>query len=146
MVSLTVDGRVAYRGPVIDDAFSGTEEETVTELAEPEIDKEESTPAKPTGEDSAAKGKLIVAEEVQFGHVGRKARAFRVQVHRHTKDSRLTCSTVMLFFGGLGGPLFWFWYLSTSVIADILNAAQYWWLGWWAAQYTMRAPEDVSVA
>lgn len=52
----------------------------------------------------------------------------------------------MLFFGTLGGGGFWFTYLFTSVLADIVSASQYWWLGWWAAQYTMRAPEDVSVA
>lgn len=72
MVSLTVDGRVSYHGPVIDDVLAATEEDILAETADLEEVKDESAIAQPASSD-AANGKLIVAEEVQLGHVRRNA-------------------------------------------------------------------------
>ena len=55
----------------------------------------------------------------------------------------------MLFLGALGGRwsgLFWSQYLFAVVMSEIVSALAFWWLGYWASQYAVRAPEDISIS
>ena len=45
---------------------------------------------------------------------------------------------VGLFFNALGGPwppLFWISVLGSTVVGEIFDNMEMWWLGYWAAQY-----------
>ncbi|PIL29335.1 ATP-binding cassette transporter [Ganoderma sinense ZZ0214-1] len=73
-------------------------------------------------------GKLVVAEEVEVGHVGWKA--------------------MLLYFGNMSTRpiLFWFIYSSGYALRNAITNLQSWWLGVWAAQYETTAPEEVHAA
>ncbi|PIL29334.1 ATP-binding cassette transporter [Ganoderma sinense ZZ0214-1] len=72
-------------------------------------------------------GKLVVAEEVEVGHVGWKA--------------------MLLYFGNMSTRpiLFWFIYSSGFILRHAITNLQSWWLGVWAARYETTAPEEVHV-
>ncbi|KAH9053585.1 hypothetical protein EDB87DRAFT_1825596 [Lactarius vividus] len=131
VVSLGLDGRITNHGSV-SDAF--TKDKTfVRGLAESsraiegdgnKIDAEE--PDKTT---ARVDGKLILAEESAYGHVG--------------------WDPLNLFIHGLGGThvfLFWFLFIGGLLLFNALLAAQTWFMGYWAEQYEVYPPEQVSVA
>ncbi|KAH8986970.1 hypothetical protein EDB86DRAFT_3211871 [Lactarius hatsudake] len=131
VVSLALDGRITNHGSV-SDAF--TKDKTFAKvLAESsraikgdgkKIDVEE--PDKTTAQ---VDGKLILAEESAYGHVG--------------------WDPLNLFIHGLGGTrvfLFWFLFIGGLLLFNALLAAQTWFMGYWAEQYEVYPPEQVSVS
>jgi hypothetical protein len=73
-------------------------------------------------------GKLMVAEEIQEGHVSWQA--------------------LKLFFAGLGGNhpvLFWIVFIGGLFFTDFINTIQTWWLGFWASQYDDHKSYEVDV-
>ncbi|KAJ7729547.1 hypothetical protein DFH07DRAFT_850204 [Mycena maculata] len=119
VVSLGLDGRVRSQG-TISEALAKDEvlakevsrDQETLEAAEKEID----TPP-PVGE-SKKDGKLIVAEEIQIGHV--------------------SWSALNLYFTGMGGaypPVFFTMLLLCLLINEVAITMQTWYLGYWASQY-----------
>ncbi|KAJ7268668.1 hypothetical protein B0H12DRAFT_1009709 [Mycena haematopus] len=119
VVSLGLDGRVHSQGSISDAleqdeelAKEVTKDQELLEAAEKEVDP---TPAeKPAKKD----GKLIVAEEIQLGHVSWKA--------------------LNLYFEGMGGAYtvpFFVVMLLAVVTTEVLDATQTWYLGYWARYY-----------
>lgn len=56
---------------------------------------------------------------------------------------------VKLFLGGLGGShavLFWILFAGGMLVCDVLLTVQTWFMGYWAEQYDIYPPEQVSVA
>ena len=56
---------------------------------------------------------------------------------------------VKLFLGGLGGShavLFWILFAGGMLVCDALLTIQTWFMGYWAEQYDIYPPEQVSVA
>ncbi|PSR71469.1 hypothetical protein PHLCEN_2v12736, partial [Hermanssonia centrifuga] len=73
-------------------------------------------------------GKLIVTEEVEEGHV--------------------SIGAFMLFLRAAGGKwpiLFWLNYIGSDSMAEICDAMEMWWLGWWAGKYAIHDKGEVSV-
>ncbi|KAF9261735.1 hypothetical protein L218DRAFT_1001520 [Marasmius fiardii PR-910] len=71
-------------------------------------------------------GKLILAEEVELGHLGWPA--------------------VKLWLSSLGGRrwlLFYVTFIGSFLIADLVETVQVWYLGYWAEQYNEHPPEEV---
>ncbi|KAL0577586.1 hypothetical protein V5O48_004384, partial [Marasmius crinis-equi] len=79
------------------------------------------TPLKP----SDAKGKLFVAEEIQEGHV--------------------TLAAVTSYFSAMGSLAWIVIMLGACLVAELIDAAQTWFLGYWASQYANRNPKEVAV-
>lgn len=128
VVSLGSDGRVVSQGH-ISEALARDKnllKETAEnmkglEKADEEID---ATEAKVKGD-----GKLMVAEEIQEGHVSWKS--------------------LKLFFTGLGGDhplIFWVVFLVGMFLTDFINTIQTWWLGHWANQYDKHSVDPSQVA
>ncbi|KAH8990840.1 hypothetical protein EDB92DRAFT_1935217 [Lactarius akahatsu] len=131
VVSLGLDGRITSHGSVSD---ALTKDKTFAKgLAESfcaikgdgtKIVVEE--PDKTTGR---VDGKLILAEESAYGHVG--------------------WDPINLFIHELGGTrvfLFWTLFIGGLLLFNALLAAQTWFMGYWAEQYEVYPPEQVSVA
>lgn len=92
-------------------------------MEEVEVDNKE-TPALSNG---PAKGKLIVAEEIQQGHVTWKA--------------------MKLFFSSLGGnhPILFFLVFSFGLlVTDLATMSQSYFLGHWGSQYVERNPDEIN--
>ena len=72
-------------------------------------------------------GKLVIAEEIEKGHV--------------------TWKSVKLYLAGLGGdyPLTFFsiW-ISASFLTDWMATFQVWFLGYWGSQYETHAPFEIN--
>ncbi|KAG7095647.1 hypothetical protein E1B28_006369 [Marasmius oreades] len=71
-------------------------------------------------------GKLILAEEVELGHLGWPA--------------------LKLWLSSLGGRrwlLFYVTFIGSFLIADLIETVQIWYLGYWAEQYNEHPPEEV---
>ena len=54
---------------------------------------------------------------------------------------------VKLFAVGLGGKwpiLFWTQYITPAAISQVFDVMEMWWMGWWARQYILTDPKDVS--
>ncbi|KAJ3564413.1 hypothetical protein NP233_g8310 [Leucocoprinus birnbaumii] len=127
-VSIGTDGCIVAHGTVdsvlgADEAISRVLEENKEsiEMASEVVDKPQ-TAVPPTD------GKLIVAEEIEVGHVSWKS--------------------VKLFLLGLGGShpgLFFLSFLGGLFISDLISTFQTWFLGYWASQYETHHPSDVSV-
>ncbi|KAJ3558885.1 hypothetical protein NM688_g664 [Phlebia brevispora] len=126
IVSLGTDGRIASQGTT-SEVLAG-----VPELAEEmrheeeviELDEHEEE----TGKAAEVKGKLVVAEEIEVGHVSR--------------------SSYRLYVNALGGKwslTFWFQYLTGIGLSEVLDSMETWWLGYWASQYALRPQSEVSV-
>ncbi|KAF5368905.1 hypothetical protein D9758_002958 [Tetrapyrgos nigripes] len=121
-------GRVTSQGSVADAlshnkalAAEVMREEQLMEVAEEQIDLEEPTVKK------SHDGKLIVAEEVELGHLG--------------------WPTVKLFLTSLGGKhttLFFFAFIGFNIISEFSQLFQPWFLGYWADQYDLHR-DDPSV-
>ncbi|KAK0208414.1 hypothetical protein DFS33DRAFT_1411920 [Desarmillaria ectypa] len=123
------NGRVASQGSISDvlvhDALLADETDQVQET----MDKvEEEIDSQPPPEENKSDGKLIVAEEIEEGHIGPPALKF--------------------FFSSLGGGHVWLFFTSFIgglAITEILNTAQTWWLGNWASQYDGRETYQYSL-
>ncbi|KAM5539772.1 hypothetical protein V8D89_006585 [Ganoderma adspersum] len=72
-------------------------------------------------------GKLVVAEEIEEGHIGWAA--------------------LLLYLGNMSTRplLFWLIYAAGYILRHSFTNVQSWWLGVWAAQYETTAPEEVHV-
>ncbi|KAJ4466287.1 P-loop containing nucleoside triphosphate hydrolase protein [Lentinula aciculospora] len=80
-------------------------------------------------QDPDSKGKLIVDEEVQVGHVG--------------------WSAIMLYATGIGGKfpiIFFTTWLGSIVLSQLAVVCQTYYLGFWASQYEGMDPGEVNVA
>ncbi|KAJ6594276.1 hypothetical protein B0H19DRAFT_1094788 [Mycena capillaripes] len=120
VVSLGLDGRVRSQGSVSDAiakdeqlAKEVSKEQETLEAAEKEIDST-SAAEEPKKKD----GKLIVAEEIAIG--------------------RVTWKALNIYFRGMGGAhtvLFFAVLVLTGLVAEVLDAGQTWYLGYWGSQY-----------
>ncbi|KAL1938254.1 hypothetical protein VTO73DRAFT_11898 [Trametes versicolor] len=99
------------------------EERAEIEKAEQEIapEKVEDAEAKPTV------GKLVVAEEMEDGHVG--------------------WSALKLYIGNMSKRpvLFWLIYMSGNITKHMIGTSQTWYLGHWASQYETHPAGEVRV-
>ncbi|EJD04272.1 uncharacterized protein FOMMEDRAFT_106872 [Fomitiporia mediterranea MF3/22] len=128
VVSLGTDGRVANQGSVAEAMATDKEMQDEIEKSEAAIKKgeEASTDDDVKGEEvKKSDGKLVVAEEIAEGHVSWPA--------------------IKLYLFNLGGPLFWFCFLSSMFVVDFASVIQTWYLGYWASQYEDHPASEVSV-
>lgn len=52
---------------------------------------------------------------------------------------------VKLYLLNLGGFFFWLIVIGCIVLSDLCTVLQTWFLGYWAAQYEIRDPSEVSI-
>ncbi|KAI9438180.1 hypothetical protein H4582DRAFT_2111639 [Lactarius indigo] len=120
VVSLGLEGRITNHGSV-SDAF--TKDKTFAkELAESSHaikDRKKTDLEEPDKTTARVDGKLILAEESAYGHVGWDARTH-------------------VF-------LFWFLFIGGLLLFNALLAVQTWFMGYWAEQYEVYPPEQVSI-
>ena len=118
-MSLSIDGRIVSRGSITDallkdkkllaevekvKAENAVEEQVIDQPSPDET--VDTAPAEET-RDKKVDGKLIVAEEIEEGHVSWSARASGIShVRQHTDYS-----VVNLYFNALGGLVFWIVFL-----------------------------------
>lgn len=117
----------------------GLEKEVAHETEALELDEDEDNVGETTPADPE-KGKLIVAEEIVLGRVGRSACMCSVLCFTLEAD----CAIDKLYLGAMGGVFYWLQYLGAESIGETLSVLTTWWLGWWAAQYASEGPRDVS--
>ncbi|KAI0365037.1 P-loop containing nucleoside triphosphate hydrolase protein [Pilatotrama ljubarskyi] len=130
VVDMGSDGRILSQG-TLESALERDskllkeikEEQKEFEKAEDEVDSEK--PEDATARQNA--GKLVVAEEVEEGHVG--------------------WSALSLYLANMSKRpvLFWLIYMSGHIVRHFISNFQTWYLGYWAAQYETHPPEEVSV-
>ena len=133
VVSLGVDGRIAAQGTVQEVLAHEPELAVEAEKEEAEIKKVEEIEGQPevppAEEETKSDGKLIVAEEVEEGHISWKA--------------------LKLYLAGLGGNhpmLFFIACIGGILITESFGAFETWYLGYWAGKYEEAAdPRDVNV-
>ncbi|KAJ3531222.1 hypothetical protein NM688_g7605 [Phlebia brevispora] len=137
VVSLGNDGQIASQGSISDvlakDKELAEELERETQADDTDdVDEDYNVGEDGDGDgDDKAKpkdGKLVIAEEIQLGHVQRKS--------------------FMLFVGNLGGKwpwVFWVSYLLGMSLSELFDVLEMWWLGWWARQYAARPASEVSI-
>ncbi|KAF5336910.1 hypothetical protein D9611_003444 [Ephemerocybe angulata] len=128
VVSMGSDGRVLSHGPVSEALKLDKKLEKelrvdaeLTKKADDEVEAHEDV-------NKPADGKLIVAEEVEEGHV--------------------SWSALKMFFEGLGGKhpvLFFSAFLVGLGLCDIALAVHTWFLGYWASQYQNHPASEVPV-
>ncbi|KAK0478556.1 hypothetical protein IW261DRAFT_1551827 [Armillaria novae-zelandiae] len=117
------NGRVASQGSISDVLVHDTSLADEIDQVQKAMDKvEEEIDSQLPPDAKKSDGKLIVAEEIEEGHIGLPALNF--------------------FFSSLGGVTF----IGGLAITEILNAAQTWWLGHWASQYDGRETYQVPEA
>ncbi|KAJ7497652.1 hypothetical protein FB451DRAFT_240230 [Mycena latifolia] len=124
VVSVTLDGRVHSQGSISDAlakdetlAKEVSKDQEILEAAKETVD----TPA--ADESKVTKGKLVVAEEIELGHV--------------------SWTALNLFFSGMGGGhvVLFFAALTVAIVAtEVSKAVQTWFLGYWASQYGQGTP------
>ncbi|KAI4529011.1 P-loop containing nucleoside triphosphate hydrolase protein [Schizophyllum commune Loenen D] len=133
VVSLGVDGRIAAQGTVQEVLAHEPELAVEAEKEEADIKKVEDIEGQPevppAEEEAKSDGKLIVAEEVEEGHISWKA--------------------LKLYLAGLGGNhpmLFFIACIGGILITESFGAFETWYLGYWAGKYEEAAdPRDVNV-
>ena len=128
VISIGKNGRIAHRGTV--DEVIGKDKQMQAEMKKSdEMNKkeEEASTAEPVEEKKGSKsdGKLVVAEEIAEGHV--------------------SWSALKLYLFNLGGVFFWFSFIIAITFTDFTNVFQMWFLGYWARQYNLHDPSDISV-
>ncbi|CAK5284005.1 unnamed protein product [Mycena citricolor] len=127
------DGRISGQGTASEILTRGgalesqiRKEEKAIAKAEENVDGTEAE-TKPAAAAPVA-GKLIVAEEVQMGHV--------------------SSASLLMYFKAMGGnhaTVFWIVFTLGLVLNQIFTAVRTWWLGYWARQYDDRPASDVDV-
>ncbi|KAJ6575530.1 hypothetical protein B0H10DRAFT_2168545 [Mycena sp. CBHHK59/15] len=115
VVSMGTDGRIHSQGSIAE--ALATDEILAEELSKDQavLDKKEDEIDTPVAAETKADGKLIVAEEIEEGHVSWNA--------------------LKLYFKGLGGNhtlLFFTFFLGGLGLTELSNAVQTWYLGYWA--------------
>ncbi|KII94420.1 hypothetical protein PLICRDRAFT_36691 [Plicaturopsis crispa FD-325 SS-3] len=135
VVALGIDGRIASQGTISDVLSADPElsaqvakEVEVERKAEEEIDLQAGDETAEGDDTEKQDGKLTVAEEIQIGHV--------------------SWPSLKLYFSSLGGShiaLFWVLLVLGYVGSSSLDAAQTWWLGYWASQYEVHPSDEVAV-
>ncbi|KAF5384757.1 hypothetical protein D9757_006267 [Collybiopsis confluens] len=124
------DGRIESQGTVSEalsnDPVLADEESKDQQI----IDKtDEEVDVHPPAGESKGDGKLIMAEEIQEGHV--------------------SWSAVKMYLTSMGGEYSWTFFV-TFILAlffgESLNAFITWWLGLWASRYETRDPTSVNVS
>ncbi|KAJ7462775.1 P-loop containing nucleoside triphosphate hydrolase protein [Mycena galericulata] len=115
VVSMGVDGYVHSHGPITEALV--TDEILAEELHKDQavLDKKNDEIDVPPATETKADGKLIVAEEIEEGHV--------------------SWESLKLYFQGLGGNhtlLFFTVFLTSLACTELFLAAQTWFLGYWA--------------
>ncbi|KAJ7275444.1 hypothetical protein B0H12DRAFT_1199540 [Mycena haematopus] len=128
VVSMGLDGHIHSHGS-ISEALA-TDEILAEELSKDQevLDKKTEEVDVPLVGDKKTDGKLIVAEEVEEGHV--------------------SWDSLKLYFKGLGGNhtlLFFTFFLTGLGLTELSNAVQTWFLGYWASQYTIHDSSEVDV-
>ncbi|KAF7369374.1 ATP-binding cassette transporter [Mycena venus] len=127
VVSMGIDGHIHSHGSI-------SEALATDEILAEELSKDQEVLDKKTDEIDAplvnakADGKLILAEEVEEGHV--------------------SWDSLKLYFKGLGGNhtlLFFTVFLAGLGLTELSNAVQTWFLGYWAGQYRENDPSQVDV-
>ncbi|KAJ3985397.1 hypothetical protein F5890DRAFT_1510435 [Lentinula detonsa] len=123
------EGRIESQGTVLEAlgrdsvlAEEARKEQQVIDKADDRVDQE--LPVQEPKTD----GKLIVAEEIQEGHVN--------------------WSAVKMYLTSMGGQYSWTFFLAfilAMFMTEIFNAVYTWFLGYWASQYETHDPASVSV-
>ncbi|KAJ6604251.1 hypothetical protein DFH09DRAFT_1300496 [Mycena vulgaris] len=128
VVSMDIDGQVHSHGPISEalatDEVLAEELSKDQEVLDKKVDEVDAVPAT----ESKADGKLIVAEEIEEGHVSWDA--------------------LKLYFRGMGGNytlLFFTVFLFGLGLTELCQALQTWFLGYWAGQYTDHDTSQVDV-
>ena len=129
VVSIGVDGSIQTQGTEValalaHDPILASE----TQHEKDVIDSEKKDIESVLQVQSSANGKLVVAEEIQEGHVSWKS--------------------IKLFFSGLGGTqpvLFFLIWTSGILLAEFTMTVQTWFLGVWGSQYETHTPSEVNV-
>ncbi|RPD55478.1 P-loop containing nucleoside triphosphate hydrolase protein [Lentinus tigrinus ALCF2SS1-6] len=133
LIDMGSDGRILSQGS-LSSALSNDskllkeleQEQQILEKVEQEVDADGETEKAVEAQQSS--GKLIVAEEIEEGHVGWDAlRLFLANVARRPL-------------------LFWVIYISGFAVKHFLSNIQTWYLGVWAAQYETRPASEVAVS
>ncbi|KAG6919579.1 hypothetical protein DXG01_004242 [Tephrocybe rancida] len=130
VVSMAIGGTIQTRGSISEALSKDTrlaeelaEEEAVIAEVESEID------SPPPADEVKSDGKLIVAEEIEMGHV--------------------SWAALKLYFSGLGGNnpiLFFITVIIGLLLCDLSNATQTWYLGYWASQWLDVTPTSRVIA
>ncbi|KAJ7275443.1 hypothetical protein B0H12DRAFT_1199529 [Mycena haematopus] len=128
VVSMGLDGHIHSHGS-ISEALA-TDEILAEELSKDQevLDKKTEEVDVPLVGDKKTDGKLIVAEEVEEGHV--------------------SWDSLKLYFKGLGGNhtlLFFTVFLTGLGLTELSNAVQTWFLGYWASQYSIHDSSEVDL-
>ncbi|KAF9016393.1 hypothetical protein BDZ89DRAFT_1094518 [Hymenopellis radicata] len=110
------DGRISAHGSASD--VLGKTQSLKDEATKDEQSLEKGAQEIDGPADKKSSGKLIVAEEMEEGHVGWPA--------------------LRLYFNAMGGNHVWMFFLSVIggfTIVEMFNVSQTWWIGYWASQY-----------
>lgn len=129
VVTFGSDGKVESRGSISEIVKRGSklaeqiqEDQHVLDKTQQEVDTDGVPAANP------ADGKLIVAEEIEMGHVSPAA--------------------LKMYFLSMAGPypfFFWAFFLSGLSFQQVFVALRTWMLGYWARQYDVLPAEEVDV-
>ncbi|EIW59890.1 multidrug resistance-associated ABC transporter [Trametes versicolor FP-101664 SS1] len=130
VVDMGSNGRILSQGSLA--SALERDSKLLTEVKEEraEIEKAEQEIAPEKVEDAEAKptvGKLVVAEEMEDGHVG--------------------WSALKLYIGNMSKRpiLFWLIYMSGNITKHMIGTSQTWYLGHWASQYETHPAGEVRV-
>lgn len=100
----------------------------------------------PAEESKKTDGKLIVAEEIEEGHVGWPARA-SLSLFSASRAPDVMLFTVNMWFATMGGDhawLYWGFFIGAMIITPVVEVSLTWYLGYWAHQYEDHDPSEVS--
>ncbi|KAJ6479091.1 hypothetical protein C8R45DRAFT_933872 [Mycena sanguinolenta] len=129
MVTFGADGRIHSQGTISEITQRGSlaaqidQDQQVLDKKQQELDIED-----PVADQKPAEGKLILAEEVELGHVSN--------------------SSLTMYFSAMGGkhPVFFFvFYFGGCFFYQIFVTLRSWQLGYWAKQYDDRPAKEVDV-
>ncbi|KAL0579466.1 hypothetical protein V5O48_002572 [Marasmius crinis-equi] len=124
------DGSISSQGSLEDalDHCSALNEEVSKDaerLEEEEDSVDDEEPPATLSKPPDTNGKLIIAEEIQEG--------------------RVTLAAVTSYFSAMGSLAWIVIMLGACLVAELIDAAQTWFLGYWASQYTTHDASEVSV-